>query len=260
MSLDPHRQSINSSLRFVHLPLQILAGYWAITIDYYPCQEAFVKNVTYFAYAMLAFNLILYAFFNKITNQNKFLSYLPLIVNLGLAAGMLYFTIEGYNRYNNCAQTRALYEFFFIEIVIAIVLFILIMAGQVGWADRYAHWPGNLAWPILFLKWGFPGAFNTPALVIGIVYAIISILSFLANAYHYKDVTLPGGSNILKGQWSLAMILMFGAEVLAIVMLVTTAKDGDWNWFYARAIFVIFAAVNIVDFFFWFYGYRRSLI
>lgn len=54
------------------------------------------------------------------------------------------------------------------------------------------------------------------------------------------------------------MILMFGCEVLAIVMLVTTGKDGDYHWQYCRKIFVIFAAVNIIDFFFWFYGYRNS--
>lgn len=40
-------------------------------------------------------------------------------------------------------------------------------------------------------------------------------------------------------------------------MLVVTPRDGDFNWQYARTIFAIFAAVNIIDFFFWFYGYRR---
>lgn len=114
MFLDPERKAINSSLRFVHLALQIIAGYWAIVIDGYPCQEAFIKNVTYFAYAMFGFNILLFAFFNSKVNTNKFLYYLPLIVNLGLVAGMLYFTIEGYNKYNNCAQSKALYEFFFI--------------------------------------------------------------------------------------------------------------------------------------------------
>lgn len=40
-------------------------------------------------------------------------------------------------------------------------------------------------------------------------------------------------------------------------MLIMTGKNGDYNWHYGRAIFVIFAAVNIIDFFFWFYGYRK---
>lgn len=86
------------------------------------------------------------------------------------------------------------------------------MVAKVAWADRYAHWPGNLAWPILFLKWGFPGNLSIPALVIGIVYAIISGLSFLVNAFHYNSLDIAGsGSNLMVGQWSLAMILMFGA-------------------------------------------------
>jgi hypothetical protein len=109
MFLDPERKAINTSLRFVHLALQIIAGYWAIVIDGYSCQEAFIKNVTYFAYAMFGFNILLFAFFNTKLNTSKALYYLPLIVNLGLAAGMLYFTIEGYNKYNTCAQSRALY-------------------------------------------------------------------------------------------------------------------------------------------------------
>lgn len=123
---------------------------------------------------------------------------------------MLYFVIEGYNKYNNCAQSKALYEFFFIEIIIALVLFALIIIAKVAWADRYAHWPGNLAWPILFLKWGFPAAFGIPALVIGIIYAIISLLSFIVNALHYNSLDIQGkDSNIMIGQWGLSMVAMF---------------------------------------------------
>lgn len=107
-------KSPNVCLRFLHLGLQIIAGYWAVVIDGYGCQEQFVQNVTYFAYAMIAFNIIFFAFIRSRTAGNNFLHYLPYLVNFGLAAGMLYFTIEGYNKYNNCAPTKALYEFFFI--------------------------------------------------------------------------------------------------------------------------------------------------
>lgn len=211
MIVDSQRKGVNSSIRFVHLALQIIAGFWAVVIDGYPCQEQFIRNVTYFAYAMLGFNLLLLAFFNFSANTQSLIHYLPSLVNLGLCGGMLYYVIEGYNKYNTCAQSKALYEFFFIEIIIALVLFLLIMVAKVIWADRYAHWVGNLAWPILFLKWSFPGALTVPALVIGIIFAVISFISFLVNVFHYTDDQIQSkGRNLLTGQWSLSMILMLG--------------------------------------------------
>lgn len=256
MFVDLDRKALNTCIRFLHLGLQIVAAYWAVVIDGYNCQEDFIRNITYFAYALIGFNLLLALFFGYRANENKFLFYLPILVNLGLCAGILYFTIEGYNKYNSCAPTRVLYELFFIETIISLVLFIMVMVAKVSWADRYAHWPGNLAWPILFLKYGFSGAFHIPAIVIGVVYAFISIASFLVNTYLYNSLDL-NNNRLLQSQWTLSMILMFGCEILAIVMLVTNSNDGEYWWQYGRKIFVVFAAVNIVDFFFWFYGYRR---
>ena len=92
------------------------------------------------------------------------------------------------------------------------VLFVLVMVAKIAWADRYAHWPGNLAWPILFLKIGFSGAYHIPAIVIGAIFAFISIASFALNAFHYNSLDLDGSKNqLLTGQWTLSMILMFGA-------------------------------------------------
>jgi hypothetical protein len=50
---------------------------------------------------------------------------------------------------------------------------------------------------------------------------------------------------------------MLAGEVLAILMLITNSNANEYWWQYGRKIFVAFAAVNIVDFFFWFYGYRK---
>ncbi len=137
---------------------------------------------------MIGFNLLLILLFSKFcTDKSKaVVFYAPLIVNLGLIAGILYFTIEGYKNSNACAPSRALYEFFFIECIISVVLFIMIMVANVSWADSYSHWPGNLAWPILFLKFGFSGNFRIPAIVIGAVFAFISVTSFILNCMHYK--------------------------------------------------------------------------
>jgi hypothetical protein len=131
-------------------------GYWAIVIDGYPSQDQYVRDVTYCAYALILFNIILFALFFSNFNSNRTLFIILLVIDLCLTALMLYFTIEGYNKYNTCAQSKALYEFFFIEIIISIILLLMIMFAKTSWVDVYAHWPGNLAWPILFLKWSFP--------------------------------------------------------------------------------------------------------
>lgn len=50
---------------------------------------------------------------------------------------------------------------------------------------------------------------------------------------------------------------MIVTEVLAIAMLVINGKDGEYWYEYSRKVFVIFAAVNLVDLIFYLYGYRR---
>jgi hypothetical protein len=130
------------------------------------------------------------------------------------------------------------------------------MFARLSEAERYAQWPGNLAWPILFLKSGFPGALHIPAIVIGVVYAIISILSLFVTILNYGGWDGQARRS-MSTQWVLSLVLMVACEILAIVMLVTNGKGSDYAWSYGRAIFVIFAAVNIIDFFFWFYGYRK---
>lgn len=179
-------KTLNISLRFIHLSLQILAAYWAIKIDGYFCEENNVSIVSYLAYGLLGFNLIYYFFFASRTANNKAVQYGLLALNLGLIGAILYFAIDGSNHSNSCAPTRLLYEFFFIETIICLVVLILVLVTHFAWADRYANWPGNLAWAILFLKSGFPHPWEDPALAIGILFAIVSLSSLIVNAMHYK--------------------------------------------------------------------------
>jgi hypothetical protein len=102
----------NICLKFLHLGIQIGTAYWASEIDGYYCKSAFIMNVTYIVYGLIGLNLLLAIFFGY--RANKFVDYLSLIINLVLSGGIFYFTIEGYNKYNTCAPSRALYEFFFV--------------------------------------------------------------------------------------------------------------------------------------------------
>lgn len=67
-------------------------------------------------------------------NPSQAVHYLTFFINLALVTAILYFTIEGYNKYNNCASTKLLYEVFFIEAVVVLVLCVAIMVVDAGWA------------------------------------------------------------------------------------------------------------------------------
>lgn len=133
----------------------------------------------------------------------------------------------------------------------------MLLLANISWADRYSHWPGNLAWAILFLKVAFSGGFRIPAIVIGAVHAFISLTSLILNAMNYRTGDDIKEHKLFNGHWTLSMILMVATEILAIVMLVTLGKNDEYWYEYSRKIFVIFAAVNLVDLFFFVYGYRR---
>ena len=205
------------------------------------------------AYGLLGLNFLYYLYFTNRSYSNRPIHYAALFINLGLIGAILYFTIDGYNKSNACAPTRMLYELFFIETMICLVLLGLILFAQVAWADRYANWPANLAWPILFLKQGFPEPWSSPALAIGILFIIVCVSSFIVNAIYYRSYSK---NNIVLAQWTLAIVISIGCEILAIVMLLKHG-GGDYWAEYARKLFVAFAAVNLIDLAFWGYGYRR---
>jgi hypothetical protein len=106
---DYERKTINTSLRFIHLTLQIIVGFWSVVIDGYPCQEQYIKNVTYCAYALIALNILLFVLFYSNINSNRNLFIALLIIDICLTILMLYFTIDGYNHQNSCGQSKALY-------------------------------------------------------------------------------------------------------------------------------------------------------
>lgn len=98
-----------SYVQFIHLALQLIAGFWALVIDGYPCQENNVRLITYIAYGLLVFNIILFFLHHFRYVTSDILSYFAFLLNLCFLAALFYFTITGYNNYNTCAQSKALY-------------------------------------------------------------------------------------------------------------------------------------------------------
>ena len=208
------------------------------------------------SYALIVFNLLIVAFKTEI-NPGQTTFFIVYFINLALVGVTLYFTIEGYNKYNNCASTKLLYEVFFIETIIALLLGIGIMLINAGWVERYANWPGNIVWAILIFKFGLS---NIYAIVVAVVFAEITITSILVHWLSYSSASIFSNNKRMKAQWGLSMILMLAMEILVIIVLATTNKDGDYGQQYLRKLFVVFVGVNIVDLAFWFHGYRKMAI
>lgn len=104
---DISSNSFSFALLYLHLGLQICGGYWITVLDGSSCQDTNIQYLTYFSYALIGFNLIFVLFDEKI-NQ-RFLRYLPTVVNIAFAATIIYFGSSGYNSSSPCASTRALF-------------------------------------------------------------------------------------------------------------------------------------------------------
>lgn len=140
----------------------------------------------------------------------------------------------------------------------AVVLSVCGLAGKWGWVDRYLHWPGNVVFPIMFLKWGFPGPLFTSAIVIGAITTAICLTSFLLHCLTYPSLQLQSShSTLYKYHWYVSIFLLIGCLILALVMLCINDKDGDYYWTYGRKTFVVFLGVSMLDIGFWVYGFRR---
>ncbi len=141
-------------------------------------------------------------------NTTPAINYLALGFNLLAAAAIFYLCIEGYNKYNKCGSVKALYEVFFIEAVIAVVLFLLTMIAKAGWADRYANWPGNVAWAVLFLKTGFVSPYTIYAILIGSMFAFISLTGLAAHCWTYNSLDFSGNNNKLSAHWLISVVFI----------------------------------------------------
>jgi hypothetical protein len=223
-------------------------AYFGSVLDGSPPQHEYVLTVYIFGFVLTLFNeLILCALRKRVLPLPIHIHILIQFVNLSLIVPILCFAISGYNSYNNFAQDKALYEFAFIDTIIVLVNFFFIMFGSLPEAERIVLWPNNLAWPILFLKTPFPDALHTPAIVIGIVFGIISALSFSITLFYYCGWDLQPRKTMVT-HWIASMIILVVLEVLTIVVLLTQAKGVDYQLIYGRAIFVIFASANLYDF------------
>ena len=79
---------------------------------------------------------------------------------------------------------------------------------NLDWTDRYINSPGNVVWMILLLQKSWPGPYKPPLLVIGMLFAMITISTLIGNVYY--ACSKPSEKNIKKMMiyWVVAIVIM----------------------------------------------------
>lgn len=131
----------------------------------------------------------------------------------------------------------------------------LILCCELGWSQRYSNSPGNLVWVILLIK-SWPGIYKLPLYIIGILYAFISFMALMINLMTCNGLTSKN-SKILKIWWIVAILLMIGAEVYAIIVyFVQAGQPQDLYENEAKKYLAVFILVNFIDILFWLFGLK----
>ena len=178
------------------------------------------------------------------------------LIDLILCAALIaqYFIVKS-NNSNLCAPNKAFSEFTSLTSVINAILSFVILIAPLGWAQRYTNSPGNLAWVPIMLGYAWSGKLSPVMLIIGIVQALISGLSFIVNL-----ITCSGPSTttkkLLVGSWILCILLMIGCEVYAVLTYLGVGKLSEYKDILGKKFLAIFIAVNIWDLFFWLWGLK----
>jgi len=126
---------------------------------------------------------------------------------------------------------------------------------RLAWEQRYTNAPGNIVWPPLFLAYHWSSTFNVPMLIIGIVTAIVSVITlFLHLSTLVKTSTLT--RKLLIGGWIFGIIALIVLEVLAIIVYLTNQSSSEYIDIHAKKTLAIFIAVNALDILFWIWGFK----
>lgn len=94
-----------------------------------------------------------------------------------------------------------------IEGLISVVLAIMIIILPFHWIQRYSNTPGNLVWIFIFFGFSWTPQYRIPMLILGIVAAAISSMSFLVNIIACRGITTTI-KKIIVIEWVFALVLM----------------------------------------------------
>lgn len=122
------------------------------------------------------------------------------------------------------------------------------------WIQRYSNTPGNLAWIVLFFGFAWSSQYKVAMFILGSIYAVISVCSFVVNLIACKGIT-TSIKKIIVVEWILAIVLMIVGEVLAVVVYIQNNPNQVFIDNVALKLIMTYFCVNILDLLFWLWGY-----
>lgn len=128
-------------------------------------------------------------------------------LNIIFTAIIVVLGIVGLAEYNSCANNRVLYRFAVVEGIIAVVLAFMIILLPFHWIQRYSNTPGNLVWIFIFFGFSWSAQYKIPMLILGIIFAAISLMTFLVNILACRGITIQM-KKLIVIEWIFATILM----------------------------------------------------
>lgn len=87
------------------------------------------------------------------------------------------------------------------------VLAFMIILLPFHWIQRYSNTPGNIAWIFLFFGFTWTDQYKLPMMISGIIFAVISGMSFFVNIIACKGITTRM-KKLIVIEWIFATILM----------------------------------------------------
>jgi hypothetical protein len=99
---------------------------------------------------------------------------------------------------------------------------------RLAWEQRYTNSPGNLVWAPLFLIHPWSDKFKAVMFVIGILAAIVSVLTLLSNCVTLAK-TSTSTRKLLMGAWGIGILILIGLEVLAVIFYLTSGNPEIYN-------------------------------
>lgn len=157
--------------------------------------------------------------------------------------------------YETCAAGKVFYHFSIIEAGIAIVISFVILCMRLGWGQRYSNSPGNLVWPPLFLPFQWTSSFRVYMQIIGIVMAVVSVMTFITNLSTFAK-TSTATRKIVTFGWIFGLILLLLMEGLAVFKYLTAGDVTEYEDAHAKKTLAVFIGVNALDILFWLWGMK----
>ncbi len=187
--------------------LQVLIASKLSEINSASCEFTFQKIGQIITIAIILLNLIAMIVTRCADNFPRIFFFIIFLIDLILAAIVIVLGIVGMQEYNSCANNRVLHRFVMMEGLISVVLAFMIILLPFHWIQRYSNTPGNIAWIFLFFGFTWTSQFKLPMLIEGIIFALISAMSFGVNTVACRGITTRM-KKLIVIEWIFASILM----------------------------------------------------